>query len=611
MKILKDMAVVLASAMVITAVPMSISAEPIENDSVVDTPTATAEPSQTEEPAADPTPAPTDEPIISPEPSDEPTETEAPTTTPDATVTQTPAPTATATANPNGKFSITIEDTDHASITVSPKTATKGTKVAVLGNSDRGYRLSKVSYAYTDDDTEKEKTLLTKLSHSIDETFTMPQSNVVIKSEVAELSAKEVVTDANEQVGDAGELNSKYTSTYINNSSNYTSSDISAMKKYISSSKSLIADINNAVSELSAAIKQNDLTKSLMKEVISLQTELDKVIDKMNDLSVDMGGEEVDSFDMSVLVSKGGKVTVSGLVSGNINASSKQNEMEFEDIETDGMSSLSFTFTATSGYSLSTVKINGKSVSVSGNKLTIKPSSIASYVKNGYMDVVVNFSYTGFGNTSGNTSGGYGGGMSAGYGDSSSSTNSNTNNNTAMTTPIKGFSDLSEAEWATEAINALNNLGIINGMSDGVFAPQLTVTREQFAKMIVGVMGYTVDENATTSFSDANGAWYTPYIAAAVDSGIITGRDNGTFGVGENITRQDMAVIIFRALGLSAGEIHEFTDSAEISDYAIDAVSALYNMGIISGYTDGSFGPKNNASRAEAAKMLYSVYNAK
>ena len=126
--------------------------------------------------------------------------------------------------------------------------------------------------------------------------------------------------------------------------------------------------------------------------------------------------------------------------------------------------------------------------------------------------------------------------------------------------------------------------------------------------MIVGVMGYSVDSNAVTEFSDANGDWYTPYIAAAAQNGLVTGREDGTFGVGDNITRQDMAVIIFRALGSNASEIHEFTDSADISGYAVEAVSALYNMGIISGYTDGSFGPKDNATRAEAAKMLYGVY---
>ena len=121
-------------------------------------------------------------------------------------------------------------------------------------------------------------------------------------------------------------------------------------------------------------------------------------------------------------------------------------------------------------------------------------------------------------------------------------------------------------------------------------------------------MGYQVDQNATTEFSDANGDWYTPYIAAAVEHGIITGRDDGTFGVGQNITREDIAVIIFRTQGSPAAEMHEFPDSDQISDYAEGAVSYMYSTGIARGDDNGYFNPKNSATRAEASKMLFGLY---
>lgn len=613
MKYLKDLAIMLVIAMIFSVIPACVTAQPADSGNstaVIDEaePTATpdSESSATDVPAAQPTEAPfvTDEPEATP--------TSDPQETPDSSAvpTETPSASLAPTARPNGRYNIAVEETEHANITVSPKTAAKGTRVNAEGTSDRGYHLSRVSYSYTENDAVNEKTLLTRAAHAMDATFSMPEADVTVYSEVKQLSAREVKTDAEEQVEEVTELNSSYTSKYVNNSSEYSSSDVSEMKRYISSARSLITDLNRANEELAEAINLNDLTRIPMENVISIQTELDEVTDKMKSLASQMGGEDVDSFNITISAAKGGRVTVSGLVSGTLNASSKKGELDFENVETDGSTSLSFTISATTGYSLTSFRINNKSVSVTGNKVTIKASAIGSYVKNGYMDVAVNFSYSGFGGGS-TGGGGYGGGMTAGYGsnDNSSNTNSNTNSG-SMTVPAEGFSDLGDVAWASEAISALSNLGIINGMGDGLFSPQSTVTREQFAKMIVGVMGYSVDQAASTNFSDANGAWYTPYIAAAVNNGIITGRDNGTFGVGENITRQDMAVIIYRALNLSGADIHEFTDSVQISDYAVSAVSALYNMGIISGYTDGSFGPKDNATRAEAAKMLYSVYGA-
>lgn len=604
MKYLKDIAVTLVITMLVSILPVVAIAFPADNENATVqgetdvSATASAEPEETAgaTPTSDPDATATTAPSSDPE--ETPGSSAEPSSSPEAT--------ASPTNNPNGKYNIVVSETDHSNISVTPRSAVSGTRISVEGTTDRGYRFSKVYYEYEENDAKTEKTLSTKDSHSVDAAFVMPSSDVTIYSDVKTLTAKEVVEDADEQITDVTSLNSSYTSTYINNSSNYDSSDISSMKKYINSSKDLLSDLKKANEYLEDAINSNDLTKTLMEDVINLQTELDAVTDKMKDLAAEMGGEDVDSFDMMVTVAKGGRVSVSGLVSGTINASAAKKDLEFEDIQTDGSTSLSFTITATSGYSLTSFKINNKSISVTGNKVTIKASAIGSYVKDGYMDVVASFTYSGF--SSGGTGGSYGGGMTA--------TGNSGNNNEIISgvTPtsapvIGGFTDIADVDWAIDSIVALSSLGIVNGIGDGLFSPQSQVTREQFAKMIVGVMGYSVDSNAVTDFNDANGEWYTPYIAAAVQNGIVTGRDDGTFGVGDNITRQDMAVIIFRALGSNASEIHEFTDSETISDYAVEAVSALYNMGVISGYTDGSFAPKANATRAEAAKMLNSVYS--
>ncbi len=173
------------------------------------------------------------------------------------------------------------------------------------------------------------------------------------------------------------------------------------------------------------------------------------------------------------------------------------------------------------------------------------------------------------------------------------------------------FTDLAESEWAKDAIEALYEKEIISGKSDGVFDPQGSVKREEFAKMIV--LTFDIEEGAAAQFSDvAENAWYYTYVSAAAQNGIIGGMGDGSFGAGRNITRQDMAVMIYRAAEKS-GIIKEadadlgFTDASEIAPYAIGAVNALSSAGVINGTPEGTFMPESGATRAQAAKMIYEI----
>lgn len=177
---------------------------------------------------------------------------------------------------------------------------------------------------------------------------------------------------------------------------------------------------------------------------------------------------------------------------------------------------------------------------------------------------------------------------------------------------LKEFDDIDNYEWATESILGLADIGIINGVSEKKFAPSRNVKREEFAKIIVGALKMTEYEYGGNVFMDASdGAWFTSYINISADLGIARGIGNGYFGVGQNITRQDMAVMIYNALvyrGVDtvSGELH-FADSEKIADYAKTAVSALYNLGAIKGVSETEFSPDSFATRAEAAKMVYGV----
>ncbi len=173
------------------------------------------------------------------------------------------------------------------------------------------------------------------------------------------------------------------------------------------------------------------------------------------------------------------------------------------------------------------------------------------------------------------------------------------------------FNDLTETEWAREAIEALANEGIINGKGDGIFDPKATITREEFVKILVNAFEIKNTEAKVTFLDVDPDAWYASYIQTAVSNGLVNGKSAEEFGVGEPITRQDICVLVYRfakASGydlMSKGDISVFTDRGIIPEYAKEAVSALQGYGIVKGLGNGIFGGTNNSTRAEAACIVY------
>lgn len=165
--------------------------------------------------------------------------------------------------------------------------------------------------------------------------------------------------------------------------------------------------------------------------------------------------------------------------------------------------------------------------------------------------------------------------------------------------------------WGKSYIAALYARGIINGKSEAEFMPEAAITREEFVKLVVELFNL-VDENAKTDFTDVSeGAWYYKYVASAQKEGIIGGVGDGRFGTGRYIKRQDMAKIIntmlkSRGIELSRGNTAGFKDDAAIAEYAKEHVYAISGH-IISGDNLGNFNPNKNATRQEAAKMVYGM----
>lgn len=176
-----------------------------------------------------------------------------------------------------------------------------------------------------------------------------------------------------------------------------------------------------------------------------------------------------------------------------------------------------------------------------------------------------------------------------------------------------GFIDMEQTPWAKTAVDTLYERGIINGRFENMFYPQETVTREEFLKIVIESLNVVGISEENKSFADVNqDAWYSHYVDTGVGCGIINGISETEFGVGMPITRQDMAAILYRAVqyaevNLYLVEDNTFTDEDDISDYAKDAIKELSSANVINGMDDGSFMPKNTATRAEAAVMLYNL----
>ena len=172
------------------------------------------------------------------------------------------------------------------------------------------------------------------------------------------------------------------------------------------------------------------------------------------------------------------------------------------------------------------------------------------------------------------------------------------------------FADVSKDFWAHGYISELKNAGIISGDEKGFFNPDNTVTREEFVKMIIEAIG-GIKEDAVCDFSDVPADnWARRYIAEAARLGIVNGKGDGSFGLGESISRQDMAVMICSAMDVEA-EAAEcgFNDAGEISEYANAAVRKLSAAGVINGFDDNTFKPLKSMNRAEAATVIYRLIN--
>lgn len=186
-------------------------------------------------------------------------------------------------------------------------------------------------------------------------------------------------------------------------------------------------------------------------------------------------------------------------------------------------------------------------------------------------------------------------------------------------TPSASFTDITEEyKYAEAAIYDLAKRGIIDGMDDGIYAPEKVFTREQFCKIVVAALGYET-KSYEGKFSDiSSDRWSSPYIQAAVDSGLFIGNPDGTFLPEKVITRQEMAVVSARAAVAAQKVAQEklnkfvmdksaYKDKEAVPSWAGNAVAWLEAQGVFEGVAGENFEPTKNVNRAEAAVVVFNT----
>lgn len=191
----------------------------------------------------------------------------------------------------------------------------------------------------------------------------------------------------------------------------------------------------------------------------------------------------------------------------------------------------------------------------------------------------------------------------------------------AFPAEAKTFSDVPQSHWAYSVIDEASDDGIMNGKAAGVFAPNATLTRAEYATMLYNlapesdVMKLVHGSTADNGLYDVDGnAWYADTVSWAVARGVFKNND-GSFSPNRTTTREEMAVATYEFLHkycdgkFVLDSIYKgFTDDAAFSSSANrDKVYILVNNGIIAGKSDGSFDPQGSLTRAEAAAMAVCV----
>ena len=168
------------------------------------------------------------------------------------------------------------------------------------------------------------------------------------------------------------------------------------------------------------------------------------------------------------------------------------------------------------------------------------------------------------------------------------------------------YTDVATGTWYYEAVRFVSENGLMGGYGKGLFGPNDNLSRAQLVQILYNHAGRPVIQNGSTFTDAAPGAWYADAVAWAAAEGIISGYGGGRFGPNDPITREQLAVILWRYAGFPVPPnlLLDFPDANTASGYALDALRWAVEQGIISGYSNGRLEPKTPATRGQVAQIL-------
>ena len=172
------------------------------------------------------------------------------------------------------------------------------------------------------------------------------------------------------------------------------------------------------------------------------------------------------------------------------------------------------------------------------------------------------------------------------------------------------FPDVTEGDWFYDAVRYAYETGLMDGVEDNLFAPNSETTRAQLVTILYRLAGEP-EPGGDSGFSDvAAGIWYTDAVAWAAENGIVNGVSDTEFAPGDDITREQLAAILYRYAACQGYDVSQradlsgFGDASSISGYAQEALSWAHAQGLVLGFEDGSLRPQGTASRAQIAAVL-------
>ncbi len=260
-------------------------------------------------------------------------------------------------------------------------------------------------------------------------------------------------------------------------------------------------------------------------------------------------------------------------------------------------SAVTFTITPATGYAINTVKVGTKTITTSTDGYTVSTKGVGTYkMENVTADVTITVTFK----------------------KSATTTESSSSTTTTDTSNWKNpFTDISKSDAYYPAIAYVVQNGLFNGMSATKFEPRGTTTRAQYVTVLGRLAGVDVSKYKTSRYTDVSTsdpsiAYAVPYIEWASDMGIIQGYGNNKFGPKDNITHQQMYLMMYRyamyvekiEVSLAGVSLSNIRDNAEIATWAEDGVKFASRYGILI-TSGGKLTPADNALRCELAMLLH------